>query len=982
MSEWRFILINSEGEETQVDDPRGWEDVTVNIDRDSNWHGIFFGYSFSKLEFYGEGAMLLKEEYEANGVDGQMNLRLEFQCSEEGLYDTFYEGKLAFDQYSDTCGSECMVSVGLEDTGDVMLMRNNYEQKVNLNSNIAFDEVTTLADYDGLNFDLEVPSRGIPIRSDGSNNAKQSFDLLEFPGLSGLANAGITGTQIGATLPIFSVNTNSEIQITNINSIPYYDNTIRFNNGEDGSVGTPPFIDFSKNTTLKCVPSDFNFSYRIKGRLQDITNATRLVDVNFYIGVGPDPANVVFTVDAQLMLTYDAGTPVMNEYDISGSGIANVQPGDKVYVFIRISYQKLSTAVLQFLIMEFDEETEIEFHAISYCESTTTKSCFINEAISRTIEAITNDKIRFYSTYFGRIDSQPYALLAQTCAGLFAVSNGLNVRRRLLQDNSQPGFFVTLKSLFEELKAIWNIGLTIDPDLNRAGFNRLRFEDWRYFYQEDVGIIFNYPEKITRTIDNERLYNRIAVGYNKWTAEQYSGLDEFMTKRSYRININAISKELEANSDIITAPYTIEITRRLDTGTDDWQYDNDIFGFCLKYSGGQYSVETFADAAYAVEHVNDPNSCYNGRISPERNAMRWFNYIMQGLRNIDNNSKLIFTSGEANYIAKFGLNNCNIEGQPIAENDSISIASFDDQTEALPITFPETLTFDHPLNYNLFKQIKNDPTLKFKSINVRCNGTDNYAWIKSISYRPNEGMATIVAIPKNTVQLPPVVPPEACAATIVDGSVTMDNFDWEAGTADIDFTEGGAGGTLWSYIITEGSTPGAGTGFSGTTTAHPFTVSGITPGTWSVFIVPYCSETEVGQNYGAGTFEMPAPPFAIELSAVLTTGLQPFNKLKLTAKSVGNVPAPAGFTFNWGQCVYNTSTHSEACRAFPSSILPSPTNTFTFNTGDTEITQDSVTNVAGADFGYITKIVLFNLSGITSADITKAAGQGWTLDYE
>jgi hypothetical protein len=173
MSTWKFILISSEGVETEVENPSGWEDVEVTIDRDTDWHGIFFSYSFSKLEFNGTAASLIKEEYENEGVNGQMNLRILFQCSEDGQYDTFYLGKLSFDDYSDTCGIECKVSIGLEDSNDIMLMRNNYEQPVNLNSNVAFDQTTALTDYDKLNTQLLVPNRGIPQRlygmSDGNN---------------------------------------------------------------------------------------------------------------------------------------------------------------------------------------------------------------------------------------------------------------------------------------------------------------------------------------------------------------------------------------------------------------------------------------------------------------------------------------------------------------------------------------------------------------------------------------------------------------------------------------------------------------------------------------------------------------------------------------------------------------------------------------------------------------------------------------------
>jgi hypothetical protein len=977
MSIWKFILIDSSGSETEIDNPDGWNDITVNIERDDNWHGIFFSYAFQKMTFFGDGASLIKAEYEEKGVDGDMEMSILFQCSDGETYDEFYRGRLSFDEYEDVCGDECSVTIGLQDLNDIMLMRNNYEQKVNLNSNIAFDETTTLTNYDFLNFDLEVLSRGLPIRSEGGNDEEQGFSLLDYSNWSSISGSG-TGTVRGATMPIFVTNALAEIRETTINSGPYFDPTYRFEDGEN-SIGTPPFIHLLPDSGLKCTPSDFRMQYRVKGRLEDISNATRIVDLNLIVRIGANPA-VATVISNQILLSYETGTPETNEFDVSFDEILNILSGDNIYFYINVNYFKSSTAVIQALNIYTEEESFIHFSGISYCEATTAKSCMINEAVSRTVEAITNDQIRFYSTFFGRKNSQPYSIPLNTCAGAFAISNGLNVRRRLLKDGTQPGFFVTLKQLFEETKAIWNTGLTIEPDLNRPGFNRLRFEDWRYFYQDEVGLRFNYPTKIPRKVATDRVFNRMVVGYNKWTAGEYSGLDEFMTKRNYRVNINAVSNELDATTDIICSPYTIEITRRLDTGTDDWQYDNEVFGFCTEVADGTPVIETFETSTYSVENVNDPNTCYNGRISPARNAMRWFNYVMQGLRNLQPDSKLIFTGGEANYIAKYGLSNCNIEANALQENENIEVTDFENENNARPILYPETITFDHPLNFNLFKKIKNDPALKFKSIEVNCNGTMLPAWLKSISYKPEQGQATIVAIPKNNSIIPEPPTPIPCQATIVDGSVTMTDFDWEAGTATVDFTEGNAGATQWSYIITQGSTPGAGTGFNGITTTHPFSVGGLTPGTWSVFIAPYCTPDEVGLNYGAGTFELESPPFKIELSAVLTN-LGSNNHLVLTANTVGAVPAPAGFSFQWGQCVYNTSIPTNACRAYPGSVLPLPTNTMTFSAGDTTQSQNSVTITAGSGYGYITKIVIYNLTGISSADIIKAAGQGWTLEF-
>lgn len=971
MSIWKFILVSSEGVETEIENPQGWESPVVNIDRDPEWHGIFFGYSFGELKFIGLGFTLIKEEYEAKGVNGEMNLKIMFQCSEDGQFDLFYKGRLSFDEYSDTCGDECSVTIGLEDSNDIMLFRNNYEQKVNLNSNIAFDEETELTDYDHLNFDLEIPSRGIPQKSTGSNTEKQSFSLLEYPGWGNIQPGGTTGTEQGALMPVFAVQTYSEIQSTNINGGPYYDSNIRFNDGEN-SIGTPPFIDLASNQQLKCAPSDFRTTWRVKGRLIDNTSASRIVDMNLIFRAGPNPASTVL-LSNQIMVTYEAFTSQTAEFDLSGVYNLGMQPGNKIYVFAIINYVKTSSNALQQLIVEFDPETSIEFSAISYCEPTMAKSYMINEALSRTVEAITNGRIRFYSTTFGRVDSQPYPLLNQTCAGLFAISNGLNVRRRLLTDGTQPGCFVTLKQQFDDLKAIWNIGISIEPDNFRPGYNYLRFEDWRYFYQNDIGIRFNYATRIKRNIDTQRLYNQLRVGYNKWTAEQYSGLDELMTERTYRLNINAVNNELEAMSDIITASYTTEITRRLDTGTNDWQYDNDLFGFCLKGGEGQeYSVETFADVAYSVQNVNDPDTCYNGRVTPARNAMRWFNFIMQGLRQITNTSKLIFTSGKANYIARFGLNDCNLEGQAIAENESIELGDFEDREQAKPITYPEIITFDHPLNYNLFKRIKDDATLKFKSIVVMCNGNEIEGWIKNIAYRPEDGTATITAIPKNTTQLPL---PAVCEATVVPDSVTMTDFDFDAGTAVIDFVEGVAGATFWHIIITRGSVPGAGQGFSVQPTEHPVTVNGITPGTWSVMVIPYCSINEVGKNYATGTFEMGAPALEVQLSITyyIRADLQ-MKEWFLTAGPSGMTKFPAGFGFNFGGC-----SSEGICYGYPGvpnedwagGIIGDEGGTAEFSYGPGLIPIDAT----------ISSVTLFNISGITPSQIVLAPDQSFDINY-
>lgn len=468
----------------------------------------------------------------------------------------------------------------------------------------------------------------------------------------------------------------------------------------------------------------------------------------------------------------------------------------------------------------------------------------------------------------------------------------------------------------------------------------------------------------------------MSVGYNKWEAEGSTGLYELMTTRSYRLNINSVANELNITSDFVCSPYTIEITRRLDQTTQDWKYDNDIFALCLK--SDPYEVETFLDSATSVTNVVDPNTAYNGRITPVRNLMRWFNSIMQGFRQLQVDTKLIFSSGTGNYIARLKMNNCAIEGKAMAENEDIDLGDFNDIQDAKPITFPELVDFEHPMNYQTFKRFKDDPTLRYKAVEYYCNGTAYQGWIDEISYRPEEGMANITVIPKNNLQLP--TPPDtACHATITPGSLTI--TECGDGCRTFDFTEGNPGATFWYYLVTKGTIPAQGDGFSATTSEHPFNVEGLTPGDWSIYIVPYCDLDNIGENYAAATFNVPTPSFTLELSAVLTTGRQPFNKLQLTAQS--DIPVSQGFQFKFGQCCTNTSTGANRCAGYPGTTIPppdAPPGIMSFNSGDIQKISESGYSTPGADFGAITKVVIYDLQGIEPSQITKAAGQTWTLE--
>lgn len=981
MSLWRFTLIDRDSVQTVVDNPTEWENIEVVLERDATWHGIFADYPMDSLTFTSTGALTIKAEYDQHGFKSEMQLQIEFQCSDGESYDLFYFGRLAFDEYEDECGDVCTVNIGLEDTNDIILMRNNYEQKVNLYNNTAFDETTPLVNYPGLNATIDVPARGLVERSNAvsSENIQINF-FNDFPGnWDHMVNEDF-GSEQGSVPVAFAASDviNTEI---GVNGTQFAQSTYYYPNADpvNGIFEVLPLLQIRGNEgeNLACYSKDFIVQVNITGNLQWSIFGDTNIKLRVTVKRGPNAGAAITVVQGEV-INIMPNSPGNQDFASNINTYVIMNPGDYLWIYYYVEAYKLQLpdgGTMNQLILTQNAGSSIGLYQTAVCDSTTSKVSYINEALSRTVEAITNDKIRLYSNMFGRIDSEPYTVPTDSCAGLFTITNGLNLRRKLLADNTQPGLFVTLKQLFDELNAIWNIGLSVEPDPNREGFNRLRLEDYRFFYQSEVGIVFNYATSIQRKVDTTRLYNRMIVGYNKWEAGEATGLDEHMTQRTYRIDVNAISRELDVTTDMICSPYTIETTRKQSSGTQDYTYDNDLFGFCMvRTAVGTIIVETFANRTFSVQNINDPNSCYNGRVTPARNAMRWFGAMTQGYRVFSNDTKLIFSSGTGNYIAQIGLNNCAIDGGPLKENENLEIGDFKDEVNGMPIMFPEILTFDHPMNYNLFKKIKDDNVLRYKSTIIRCNDTEQIGWIKSIRYRPEEGMATIEAYPKNSTQLPV---PSACTASIVPGSITVTEINYLQEYIMLDFTEDLPGATTWEVFMYPGDEP-TGTPLHAITSDHPFIMPGVLPGTYTVIVIPYCDPESPSNSFETEVITIPPQPLAVRLTATKIPAGNPYYKYRITATPIGSTVFPVNFSFRFGECIGTDGT--VFCNGYPSA----PNNPMLFSTmngvaGQNSAFADSVGNAFSNS--NLVSVTAFALSGITPAQITKTQTT-WDLNFE
>jgi hypothetical protein len=89
----------------------------------------------------------------------------------------------------------------------------------------------------------------------------------------------------------------------------------------------------------------------------------------------------------------------------------------------------------------------------------------------------------------------------------------------------------------------------------------------------------------------------------------------------------------------------------------------------------------------------------------------------------------------------------------------------------------------------------------------------------------------------------------------------------------------------------------------------------------------------------------------------------------------------APISFKWGYCYYNTTIPVQACYGYSGASnggTPVQTN---IPTGTLNYTQYTPNNTIGGNYGYIVKIVIYDIQGIPASKIKLAAGQSYQLVF-
>ncbi len=799
---WRYTIIDRTDTSTEIDEPVGWDANTCEIKRDPDYHGIVFTSQGDTFQFSGLALDIIKTEYEAYGAEGILFLVLEEDCG-QGFIE-FSRGKFLFAKYEFICGDECFVRIPVENINEVMNLRNKINQGVNLDSLIAFDEVTALDPYDKLSFPLLLPSKGIFMqnKAEFKTEAITTVNLSQVPDIkydTAPSNYNTAFFQITPQFDnvIFSEFGRFTTAITPENEFSksgFYPTTIdptlaMVVNGMDS---TPPDIRkiyFDWITASPLLVNEgglqnfdsiekFSFSQNYSFEIE-IIHGWILALYNVVI-IRRAAGTFEYLITNRLISPaygggpggFNSGTIWLpgNTYPVSFTSTHNdIVLGDGDYLFTVVCGNMIyintsATAGLDaFKIRSISGSVQME--TISHLKPSEHKVFAINEAISRVAESLTNNRLKLYSDYFGRTDSQPYQAPADGCGSLAVITDGIRIRGQESKIPDKPAVYsVSLQDIFDGLNPIFNIGFGLEPDPARAGFNRLRVENWKFFYNDTL--IFSCPDvgKITHKCYEKEIFSTFQFGFAKWEAEEYTGLDEFLTKRSYRTTISSVKNDLVKYSKFIASGYALEVTRRKGkNNSKDWKYDKDTFIICCKRETGELAVEL--GNVSLPENIVDPDTLYNYRISPVRNALRWMNNVLRSYRVFDNSAKIIFTDGDGNYFAKgIQADGCRLESPPLTENQTIDPGSFADDADARPFLLPERITFDYPMLSADYKALEGNPYGKIFYSNECESG---YGFIDSINYRPEDSIATFVLIPATDPTI------SGCVAVAILGAATL-----------------------------------------------------------------------------------------------------------------------------------------------------------------------------------------------------------------
>ena len=682
-------LIRHKIDGVEIDEPIGFDNFKTNIER-GEYHGISAEVSVGELRFYGKAAEMIREAHDID-IDIELVYAIEQKCG-AGDWTEVYRGVVDLSTYKEMTGDYCTVSCYVGEVGAKTTFNTRSQTTVSLNSRTTMDG-ESLPVFPEVN--VELPSKAIRYTARGVLNQDSNSLTMNFG----------EDRNVDAVIPFGTQ------EIAELNTFIERTSLIRFEYG----VGYENYL-FFKNTN-----SEFaNTNYRVRGRIiatvyphaineatLQLLNGSRLIFDKTFSATSDNTIQIDESFDFVESIGYNGGMyGIIGGYSAGGYGYltATIKTGTWIEISIESATQPSS-------------------HTLS----------LVGDALSRVSDVISGLPVK----------SDWYSVLGG--GGLKALVNGWELRKADLPVGVgyRPGIQLSFRDLFESLTAIDNIGWGFWEE---DGQLYVRVERWSWFYKNHVVFSIDNPNKKTRKTDTRRIFSRLKTGYSKSLDQQeINAIDAFHTEREFSTGVKAVDTAKEAVCKFIADPYAIEVTRRkqFEQTTENWKHDDDVFVIVLKHRHGVIIRDIFTvdtGISGGDSSIISPETLYNARISPKRNAIRWAERFFE-VNSLQDELK--FMSGTGNVEARgvvppnygdYTFLEDSAENRLVSENTHIP--------KKQPVLKPEILEFTYPLTAVEYNLIKNDP---YGIIQV--DGEDCY--LSELEYNFNTSEANFKLIPKH-----------------------------------------------------------------------------------------------------------------------------------------------------------------------------------------------------------------------------------------
>lgn len=755
-------------------DPKGWEELTLKVRRDMQFHGLFYEFTF-EMGFYcnGGGKELIDLAYDTDGIDATLDIDIEYNCN--GTFENVFKGKLNFGTYNRQ-GS--ITNINIEKRTIIPTLKARIDNQVDISNRESLDG-TTLDTLDFLDFDISAYSKTILLEAD------LEYDGIEVRGTTFRGEVGNIYRMyfshdypaVKSTLERTVDNPSIEFFGVQAGTSPDVCEGYTFFINEE--IGLQPFVDLSQNDILT-FPAVLQIDYNFIGTFTDtmasgesrragwrllLARGTTISDF-FYIGGGDGE----FIELDSFSYGFDSSDTINATFSATGSTTLIANEADKIWLFwatdtpqyeFNPATQPAGSCPITVLSWRYTT-ANIQIDAISSIGTVPVDVFMAHEAFTRTLGKILNRDDLLRSNFFGRTNANAPAKATKElysdngCGAFTSLTNGL----RLRAIESAP-MYVSFIELFAAMNTVWNIGMEVE-EINDIEY--IRIEDTKFFYNDTIILDASddNTQNLSMKIDESYFYSLVRIGFPTWEPESQNGLDEPNTIHEYSTPLSQTNTVYEANTNYIAGMYALEVQKRFRTpgivfGTEEYRtekdrsYDNNNFFIAINrllLRGIPLLQQPEADGFLnSIQDLFGSSSAYNLRYTPKRCLLRHMNLISAGLTKKPG-SELKFAYGEGNTVMKttMRIDNCDgdFSGVEIGEDDNLQ---WDDgmlrQNE--PIFIPEVYEFDYKLNFREFKIIQANPkgVVQFGDFDGLKKG-----YILEMDYSLIKGLAHFVLIRK------------------------------------------------------------------------------------------------------------------------------------------------------------------------------------------------------------------------------------------